>query len=216
MRPRGGPPGRERGSESAVMRSMQGKPNSHRKTNHPLLFLQEFFRHPRQVASITPSSRFVERRIVQLADVGSARTIVELGAGSGGTTRAILAAMPASARLIAIEMNPRFCDLLRRIDDARLVVHCGVAHELRQALIRHGSAKADAVISGIPFSTIRHDAASSIIDMIWDVLAPGGRFVAYQMRSIVDQLSRQRFGRPHAELALLNVPPLQMYQMAQG
>ena len=172
MRPRGGPPGRESGSDSAVMRSEPRKLNSNRTTNHPLLFLQEFFKHPRQIASITPSSRFVERRIVQLADVDSARTIVELGAGSGGTTRAILAAMSASARLIAIEMNPRFCDVLRRIDDARLVVHCGVAQELRQALLRHGSATADAVISGIPFSTIGHGAASSIIQMIWDMLAP--------------------------------------------
>jgi phosphatidylethanolamine/phosphatidyl-N-methylethanolamine N-methyltransferase len=192
--------------------SMQANCISNRRTNHPLLFLQEFLRHPRQVASIVPSSRFVERRIVELADIGSARTIIELGAGSGGTTQAILGAMPARARLLAIEINPRFCDLLRRIDDARLVVHCGAAHELRHALVRYGFAGPDAVISGVPFSTNPRPEASSIIDMIWAVLAPGGCFVAYQMRTMVDQLSRRRFGPPYVEFALLNMPPLRVYR----
>jgi phosphatidylethanolamine/phosphatidyl-N-methylethanolamine N-methyltransferase len=198
------------------MQSIQAKHCSTHTTTHPLLFLQQFLKHPRQVASITPSSRFVERRIVRLAHVASARTIIELGAGSGGTTQAILDAMPGGARLLAIEMNPRFCDLLKGIHDGRLVVHCGIAHEFRDALIRYGFARPDAVISGIPFSTMPHATASSIIDMIWALLAPGGRFVAYQLRDIVDQLSRGRFGPPSVELELLNVPPLRVYGWHKG
>ena len=53
-------------------------------------FLQEFVRHPRQVASVVPSSRFLERRIVEAAGIRSAKVVVELGPGTGGTTRAIL------------------------------------------------------------------------------------------------------------------------------
>ena len=44
-------------------------------------FFGEFLKHPLQVASIIPSSRFVERRIVQTAGVDCAKTIVELGPG---------------------------------------------------------------------------------------------------------------------------------------
>jgi phospholipid N-methyltransferase len=185
---------------------------SRRTTYHPGTFLQEFLRHPRQVASITPSSRFLERRIVELADIASARTVVELGAGSGGTTSAILAAMPASARLLAIEINPRFCGLLRQIGDARLVVHCGGAHELRDALTQYELEAAEAIVSGIPFSTIDRDAASSIVEMIWAALAPGGRFVAYQVRSQVDRLAHSLLGTPHVEVEVRNLPPLRLYR----
>lgn len=191
---------------------MQAARTSQRTTHHPGLFLAEFLRHPRQVASITPSSRFLERRIVELADIASAHMIVELGAGSGGTTAAILAAMSANARLLAIEINPRFCGLLTQVDDARLAVHCGGADGLRNALTRYGLPAPDAIVSGIPFSTIDRGTASSIIEMIWATLAPGGRFVAYQVRSQIDRLARGLLGTPHVEVEVRNVPPLRLYR----
>jgi phosphatidylethanolamine/phosphatidyl-N-methylethanolamine N-methyltransferase len=58
--------------------------------------------------------------------------VVELGAGTGGTPRAILSALPLSATILGIEINTQFCGLLRRIPDARLIVHCGSAQDLRQ------------------------------------------------------------------------------------
>jgi phospholipid N-methyltransferase len=183
-----------------------------RDTNHPMVFLQEFLRNPRQVASIAPSSRFLERRIVQLAGVASAQVVVELGAGSGGTTRAMLKAMPPSARLVAIDVNTRFCRLLGRIDDARLIVHCGDATDLAGVLARYQVGAPDAVVSGIPFSTIDRVSATRIIEAIWKALGPGGRFVAYQVRPHVDRISRRLLGQPHVEVALLNLPPLHVYR----
>ena len=82
--------------------------------NSQVIFLQEFLKHPRQVVSVIPSSRFLERRIVELAETRSAQTVVELGAGVGGTTRAILRAMSPEARLLSIEINRQFCALLRQ------------------------------------------------------------------------------------------------------
>ena len=43
-----------------------------------LVFLQAFLREPRQVASVVPSSRFVERRILQLGEVRRARVLAPL------------------------------------------------------------------------------------------------------------------------------------------
>jgi phospholipid N-methyltransferase len=186
--------------------------NARRPKDHALLFLQQFLKHPREVASITPSSRFVERRLVDLAGIASARSIVELGCGTGGTTRAMLAAMRADARLLAIDVNPRFCALLAGTGDARLAVHRGGAHELREALSRHDFDAPDAIVSGIPFSAIDRRAAVSIIETIWASLAADGRFVAYQVRDHVDRLSRGLLGPPHSELVLANVPPVRVYR----
>lgn len=177
-----------------------------------VLFLKEFLRNPSQVGSIIPSSRFLERRLLDLAEIRSAQTIIELGAGTGGTTRAILAAMPSDAKLLTIDINPRFCDFLRHIDDPRLIVHCGSAVELQELLARYGLSAPDAVLSGIPFSTIRRDIGSRIIETISSALAAGGRFVAYQVRSQVADISRPIMGPSQASVELLNIPPVRLYR----
>lgn len=176
------------------------------------VFLHEFLKHPNQVGSIIPSSRFLERRVIELAEVRSARTIVELGGGTGGTTRAILGAMSPSATLLSIEINPQFCALLRRIRDARLIVYCGGAQELRGALSLHGLAAPEAVVSGIPFSTMSRPAGSRILETISAVLAPEGRFVAYQVSKQVDGLARPLLGPAQVEVELFNIPPMRLYR----
>ena len=177
-----------------------------------VVFMRQFLRHPHQVASIIPSSRFLERRIIELAEVRSAHTVVELGAGTGGTTRAILGAIPPGAPLLSIEINPQFCELLGRIADGRLIVHCGSAQELRETLSRHGLPAPEVIISGIPFSTMGRIAGSRILKAISSVLAPGGRFVAYQVSTRVADLSRPFLGSARVELELLNVPPMRLYR----
>ena len=47
-------------------------------------------------------------------------------------------AMAPDAKLLAIEINPKFCELLREsIDDPRLIVHEGSAAEIPDALVKH-------------------------------------------------------------------------------
>ncbi len=191
---------------------MQMEQQSQSKMGDRVVFLQEFLKNPRQVASIIPSSRFLERRIVELAEVRSARTVVELGGGTGGTAKAMLAAMPPDARLLIIEINPHFCALLRRIRDERLIVHSGNAQELQEILALHRLPAPEAVVSGIPFSTMSRTIGSRILDAISKSLVPGGRFVAYQVSSQVNNLSCPLFGPARVEVELFNIPPLRLYR----
>lgn len=176
-----------------------------------LTFFSEFLRHPGQIGSVVPSSRFLERRVVEMADVARARLAVELGPGTGGTTRAILRALAADAHLLAIEINPRFASLLRSVPDSRLLVHTGSAVDIGEALAVHGLAYPDVVLSGIPFSMMPAQAGRRILRAAWLALAPGGRFVAYQLRDSVDVLGRAILGRPGVAIELRNVPPMRVY-----
>lgn len=174
-------------------------------------FFQAFLKSPKVVASMIPSSSFLERRLVTAARIPTARTVVELGCGTGGTTRALLAAMGPDARLLAIERTEEFVGPLERIGDPRLVVVHGCASSLTAELERHGLGAADAVISGIPFSTMPPNLAETIIDEIDHALAPGGRFVAYQFTDRVAEYAQPAFGRPRIQHELRNVPPLRIY-----
>lgn len=181
------------------------------RRNDGLTFLQGFLRNPELVASVIPSSRFLERRIIDTAFIGRAGLVVELGPGTGGTTRAILEALPAESKLLAIEITPEFVSLLKNHPDPRLMVHLGSAEHIREALSLHGLGRPDVVVSGIPFSTMPLDLGRRILASVWACLLPGGHFVAYQVRDRVALLGRKLLGRPEVELELLNVPPMRIY-----
>jgi len=177
-----------------------------------LTFLQGFLKYPHLVGSVVPSSRFLERRLIDSCGIGKARLVVELGPGTGGTTRAILRAMPRDSHLLAIEINPQFASLLRSESDPRLSVHHGSAEDICEALTANDLGAPDVVVSGIPFSTISPPLGRSIISEVWESLAPGGRFVAYQFRDRVAILGRELLGDPGVEVEFLNVPPMRFYR----
>ena len=159
-----------------------------------------------------PSSRFLEERLVRTADLANARCVVELGPGTGGTTRALLEAMPSQSRLLTIELDPRFSELLEALGDPRLVAHTGSATDIGAILKEHALPAPDAVISGIPFSTMPKEIGQSIIRAVRDSLAPGGIFLAYQFRGHVGRLGASEMGAPHVQMEWLNIPPMRFYR----
>ncbi|MDD2309717.1 MAG: methyltransferase type 12 [Desulfuromonadaceae bacterium] len=177
-----------------------------------LAFIAEFVKHPLQVGSIIPSSHFLLRRIVDAAGIDSAKTIVELGPGNGGSTRAILRAAPANMKLLSVEVNPSLHALVRDIGDKRLIAHRGDACHLKEILAQYGLGAPDVVISGIPFSTMSVSTGSQLLKEISSLLAPGGRFVAYQVSRRVATLARPFMGTGHMELELFNIPPMRVYR----
>jgi len=191
---------------------MPGATGFRPQPDNRMAFLQGFLQRPREVGSIIPSSRFLERRIIRCAEVRNAKVIVELGPGTGGTTRALLRAMDPAARLLAIEVNERFVDLLRAMRDPRLSVHHGSAADITEALEHHRLGRPDLVLSGIPFSTMSREIGMQILRSVHDALEPGGRFVAYQVRDRVEALGREVFGRARVQTELLNVPPMRVYR----
>jgi phospholipid N-methyltransferase len=174
--------------------------------------LRGFLNRPKEVGSIIPSSRFLERRIVRAAQVAKASVLVELGPGTGGTTRALLQAMRPDAHLLAIEVNPRFVTLLEEIDDPRLIVHHGSAAEISATLDRYELPTPDVILSGIPFSTIAKQVGRDILRSVHDSLHPGGLFVAYQVRDRVESLGREVFGPARVQTEIFNVPPMRVYR----
>ena len=180
---------------------------------HRLAFFRGFLKRPKQVGSVIPSSRFLEKRIVSTADLSHAKLVVELGPGTGGTTRALLRSLAPDAVLLVIEINPHFARLLaEHIRDPRLLVHEGSATDIEQALRQHGLGAPDVILSGIPFSTMPRPVGIAILESVKDSLSEQGRFVAYQFRDVVETLGREVFGEASVQLELRNVPPMRVYR----
>lgn len=180
--------------------------------NGRFAFFLEFLKHPLQLGSVIPSSRFLEKRVLDAADVSTADMIVELGPGTGGTTRSILSAMHANGKLLSIEINSHFQPYLDNIQDDRLITHIGSAAELGRILQQYKLPAPDVIVSGIPFSTMNESIATEVVREIADALAPDGCFVAYQARSKVASLCRPVLGAEQAAMELFNIPPMRVYK----
>lgn len=177
-----------------------------------LAFLQGFLKHPHLVGSVIPSSRFLERRLIEFSGIEKAGLVVELGPGTGGTSRAILQALPKNSRLLVIEINPHFASLLTSEEDPRLLVYQGCAANIGEALESKDLPRPEVIVSGIPFSTMSLELGKQIISAAWDCLPPRGCFVAYQFRDRVAALGKSLLGDPQVEVEFLNVPPMRFYR----
>lgn len=178
----------------------------------PLEFLKGFLRNPKEVGSLVPSSRFLTRRVLACGEFERARGVVELGPGTGVLTGEILRRLDREARLVAIEINSRFARMLRdAYPDPRLVVHEGSAVELEQAVASARIDEVDVVVSGIPFSTLDRGTGRATLEAARRILAPGGRFLAYQFRSHVRRVAEPLFGPGLIEHEFWNLPPMRVF-----
>lgn len=176
-------------------------------------FLRGFLRHPARVGSVWPSSRRLEQRLVAQADIASARLVVELGPGTGGTTAALLQALPAAGRLLAIELDPQFHRHLACSQrDHRLLLEHASAEQLEPLLAARRLPAPDAIVSGIPFSTLPPAVADRIAAMVARCLAPGGRFIAYQVRPHVERYASPHLGPAQRGWEWRNIPPVRVFR----
>jgi phospholipid N-methyltransferase len=192
---------------------MSQQPEGHRpRGRESLLFARNFFLHPRMLGSIVPSSRFLIRQLLRPVDWSRAQLIVEYGPGVGVITAEILEHMRPGARLIAIETNPEFVQLLRReLPDPRLTLVQASAESVDTILQAQGATGADHIISGIPFSMIPEQRRQSILAKTRQSLTPGGAFLVYQFSARVLPDLQRTFGHVRRTYEPRNVPPCHLF-----
>jgi phospholipid N-methyltransferase len=176
------------------------------------LFFRNFFRHPRMLGSIIPSSRFLIKQLLQPIDWDKARVIVEYGPGVGGITAEILRRMRPDARLIAIEMNPEFVSFLRKtLVDERIQVVEGSAADVKEIMRKLGHTKADYIISGIPLGSMPPAVREPILRNTCEVLATGGAFLVFQFTTRVLPDLNRFFRYVRRKFEPLNILPAHLF-----
>src|ERR1700761_9412283 len=182
-----------------------------------LLFARNFFRHPRMLGSIIPSSRFLIKQLLQPIDWDRARVIVEYGPGGGGITAEILRRMRPDARLVAIEMNPEFVTFLRKtLVDERIQVVEGSAADVMEIMQKCGHAKADYIISGIPLGSMSAGGREPILRNTRDALAAGGSFLVFQFTTRVLPDLNRIFCYVKRKFEPLNILPAHLFFCQPG
>lgn len=177
-----------------------------------LLFARNFFKHPKMLGSVVPSSRFLINQVLGQIDWRRARVIVEYGPGVGTFTSEILRRLPADGKLLVVETNREFVEFLRSsIPDPRLNVVHGSAADVDRHLKEMGAERADYIISGIPFSTMPKEVRESILRATRESLQVDGAFLVYQFSPKVQPYLESEFRRVDRGFELLNILPAQLF-----
>lgn len=182
------------------------------RSEQALLFARNFFKHPRMLGSLIPSSRFLINGLLKQIDWNRARVIVEYGPGVGTITSEILRRLHPQGRLIVFETNAEFVRYLRRsLPDPRLHIVHGSAERVGEVLAELGLEAADYIISGIPFSVMPPAARDGILRQTQAALRPNGRFLVYQFSPAVLPHLNEIFSEVRKGFEPLNILPAWLY-----
>lgn len=177
-------------------------------------FLPFFFIGIEQVmlGAAFPSSQFTIEKILAPIDFENARLIVEYGAGVGNISIEILRRMHKDAKLLVFELNEDLIEFLRNeYDDKRLIASGRSAADVKEVLREYNLGKADYIVSGIPFSTMPPQIATSIMKATKSILQPAGKFLVYQVRSKVLEFLKPNFKHIERNYELVNMPPVKLF-----
>jgi phosphatidylethanolamine/phosphatidyl-N-methylethanolamine N-methyltransferase len=177
------------------------------------LFLKRWLRRPFATGAVVPSGRLLATtmaRATRAAVEGWPGHVVELGAGTGEVTKALVAAGIAPERLVLVERDPEFATFLRRHFPGPRIVE-GDAARLPKLLADHGIAPIAAVVSSLPLLSLPADVVSGIVTGVFEALPRGAAMVqfTYGPKPPVPRVLRERLRLEgaHGKRIWRNVPP---------
>lgn len=177
------------------------------------LFLKRWLRRPFSTGAVVPSGRLLTEamaRTTRAAIDGRPGHVVELGAGTGEVTKALLAAGVAADRLVLVERDAEFATFLRRHFTGPRIVE-GDAQHLTRLLGEQGIAPIAAVVSSLPLLSLPAEVVNGIVTGIFEALPRGAALVQFTYgptppvpRSLRERL---RLEGAHGPRIWRNVPP---------
>jgi phosphatidylethanolamine/phosphatidyl-N-methylethanolamine N-methyltransferase len=174
------------------------------------LFLGQLVRRPHRVVALAPSSQALACRMA--AELPDDRTgpVIELGAGTGKITQALLEAGVAPEDLHAFELNPEFVDCLQT-QFPQVHIHHAMAQDMGQLPLP----QVRAVVSGLPLLSFPKSAQMAILRASFRAMGPMGVFIqfTYGPNPPVAERVRNALGLRWSKSEKIwgNLPPARVY-----
>ncbi len=175
-------------------------------------FIKNWLQSPRTVGAVAPSSRLLAKLMAK--GLRSGVRVVELGAGTGTLTQAILASGVRPEDLYLVEQNEQFVEILARrfpgcpilpVDATTLASHLGTA-----------VGTFDFVISGLPLLLFTPESKLELFSQAFAALRPGGTMhqFTYGGRCPIDREARTKLGLTRQLIGFtpFNLPPAFVYR----
>jgi phospholipid N-methyltransferase len=140
--------------------------------------LEAFVRKPTRTGAVLPSSRQLAELMVEGMGLEAARTVVELGAGTGVFTRRIAECIRKDAFVLAFEIDPALATELIGVIPGVHIVNDS-AERITDHLQAAGHTAADTILSGLPWAIFSRELQERLLTAVVAALRPGGRFATF-------------------------------------
>ena len=142
------------------------------------IFLTRWLRDPLGTAALVPSGADLARLMARQVDASRPGMVVELGAGTGVITEALLAAGIPPSRLVVLERDAVLYRLLRtRLPGVAAIREDAV--NLIAGLAERGIASVSTVVSSLPLLVMSDRQRQAILDQARTLLDDDGGFVQF-------------------------------------
>lgn len=139
-------------------------------------FFKGIITKPTATGGLAPCGKPIIELVTNSVDLPNAKTVVELGPGTGVFTEVILQKINPDALFFAIEINPDFVKATReRCPEA--IVYQDSAENLDKYLDKHNVGKVDCIVSTLPWTLLGDDLREGILRKVKASLKPGGEFI---------------------------------------
>lgn len=172
-------------------------------------FMRRFLEEPAKIGSITPSSKFLTRKMLTGLPWERMETIVEMGAGTGVFTKYIAEHKQEACQALVLEQNYEMREKLRHLYPG--FYYGAKAEDVGTLLQYFALPKADCVISGLPFAAFSRAQQHQVLLAVSQSLQPGGHFVAFQYSLQLKSVLKKYFREVNVAFMPLNFPPAFIY-----
>ena len=179
------------------------------------LFLRRWLANPLQMGSVVPSSPALCQRVAGQVRRAPEEIVLELGAGTGVISRALLAGGVPAPRLFVVEIVAAMADHLRGLLPGAHVME-GDARRLPELVPAAWHGRIGTVVCGIPLVLLPLAEQRRFIDAI-EAVAPGRGFLHYSY-CVTSPLPWRKHGLVARREAWtpLNVPPASVWRYTPG
>ena len=178
---------------------------------HPALFFRRWLVNPLQMGSVVPSSPALCQRIVRQVRRAPDEAVIELGAGTGVISRALLASGTPAERLFVVEIVPEMAAHLRRSLPGANVIE-GDARRLPELIPPAWHRRVGSVVCGIPLVLLPFAEQRRFLDAI-EAVAPGRGFLHFSYCATSPLPARRhRLTARREAWTPLNFPPASVWR----
>jgi phosphatidylethanolamine/phosphatidyl-N-methylethanolamine N-methyltransferase len=145
------------------------------------LFLKRWLRRPFAMGAVVPSGRLLAQAVARRTVAEIAHRdghVIELGAGTGQVTKALLAAGIPAERLALVERDPELASFLRRHFRGPRIIE-GDAARLPRLLAANKIEKVAVVVSSLPLLSLPGEVVTGIVHSVFEALPRGAALVQF-------------------------------------
>jgi phospholipid N-methyltransferase len=177
------------------------------------IFLKELLSNPRNIGAACPSSKKLAKGIASCVQTQDGY-VVELGAGTGVVTSALLKRGIEPQRLIVIEKSPYLAELLKKkFPQITIIEGDAVAlNSLLNQKLKFQNPKITTFVSSLPLRTLPDFVVEQIMQQIAQTITENGELIqfTYDIRRSRSPLF-QKFATLHTKLIWRNLPPARIH-----